>query len=198
MYESAFEVTRRALEECGLPSPMQVHLDWFLGSKTAAKKHFPGIRIKRGVEHMRRNLRHNQSAGSRSMGHNSSSSRQRPVSKKPHLASRSIYAVLNVVSELMWCPTACMLHVCLDAFLCRVRDIWQEVRWHDYFVSTYCLKKKVDESIYGTTEIWQPEWWCGVAAQKPGLHSTQQPAEQMNCALPVVNILSCARLLPAT
>ena len=38
--------------------------DWFDGSRTAAREIYPNIQVRRGIEHMRCNLKSNQTAGS--------------------------------------------------------------------------------------------------------------------------------------
>ena len=105
----------------------------------------------------------------------------RPEAEPPHI-KRSIHAVLNVLAELMWSPTATYLDVCLELFLSRVANVWEEPRFCEYFIQTYCQKHAVEQSVYGQPEIWMPEWWSGVAAQRAGFLSSQQPAEEINCS----------------
>ena len=196
IYQKAFQATKSALTGLGLEKAIrQVHLDWFPGSKTAAKAVFAHCRIKRGMEHLRRNLRKNQASANRKKkrpGAKAAAAKAkakagakrrvaRPEAEPPHI-KRSIYAVLNVLAELMWSPTATYLDVCLELFLSRVANVWEEPRFCEYFIQTYCQKHAVEQSVYGQPEIWMPEWWSGVAAQRAGFLSSQQPAEEINCS----------------
>ena len=92
----------------------------------------------------------------------------------------------------MWAPTAAYVEVCLELFLRRVADVWDESRFRDYFVRVYWQKKDVEKAVYGQKQIWLPEWWSGVSAERPGFLSSQQPAEEINCSLNSVgNVRVC-------
>ena len=149
-----------------------------------------------------RNLRTNQASGCRKMNKRPQTlavpkRAPRPgvqrgsgkLAAKPHLKSRSIYAALNVLSELMFAPTASYVHVGLSAFLYRVRCGWEEEAWAAYFEKTYCARRPVDKDKYATENIFCPDWWSGASAQEPGFPSTQQPAEQMNCSSSMLTTL---------
>ena len=60
----------------------------------------------------------------------------RPAPEPPHI-KRSIYVVLNVLSELMWSPAATYLDVCLELFLRRVANALEELRFCEYSIQTY-------------------------------------------------------------
>ena len=138
IYGKAFDVTKAALSKWQLPEVIQVHLDWFPGSRSSAKAHFPHVRVKRGMEHLRRNLLHNQGPKKKKKNKTRSPKakavsqrrargfdRPEPDRVAPKL-NRNIYSVLNVLSELMWAPTAAYVEVCLELFLRRVADVLDE------------------------------------------------------------------------
>ena len=152
IYSKAFRACREALQAWGLPcAPKQMHLDWFPGSKSACLAHWPGTKIKRGIEHLRRNLRTNHNSGpSRAKAQQDAAARPKQAAKakakacaararealpKPHLKSgRSIYAVLNVVAEIMFAPTRSYAHIVLEAFVRTMTEVWMEVEFAKYFV----------------------------------------------------------------
>jgi len=209
IYVKAFRACREALEAWGLNCvPKQMHLDWFSGSKTACLARWPHIKVRRGIEHLRRNLRSNHSAG-QSRARNQQDAAEpaakaraaQPVAKaraaqsaakaraarvreappKPHLKSgRSIYAVLNVVAEIMFAPTRSYVHIALEAFVKTMREVWMEAEFADYFVQTYCVRSAVDAGKYGAAWLYTPEWWCGTFSGEPGFPSSQQTIEEMN------------------
>ena len=65
IYGRMLVALRDGLAARGLPMPSSVSLDWFDGSRIASASTFPRIQLRCGVEHMRRNLKSNQSAGTR-------------------------------------------------------------------------------------------------------------------------------------
>ena len=65
IYGRMLVALRDGLAARGLPMPSSISLDWFDGSRIASASTFPRIQLRCGVEHMRRNLKSNQSAGTR-------------------------------------------------------------------------------------------------------------------------------------
>ena len=173
--------------------------DWSDQSRGAAAEVFPGVPLRRGIEHLKRNLRNNQSQGKRgprkSKAKVSAAGKAKAKPKAtakakalprpaPHLKSRSIWAAINVITEIMYMPSQAMMHIALDCFLDWVRLQWGEQLWHDYFVREYVDKCHVDSRAFGRQELFLPHWWSGAGTcrhwDQPGHPASQQAAEQQN------------------
>ena len=107
------QVVAEALRDYGLPEPSTCHMDWFAGSLTAARRVWPNVKTRRGVEHCRRNVIKNDRQGKRKP---LSSTKKKSSAKKlraraPHLTSRSIFAWLRLQSALVFMTTRTMSHL---------------------------------------------------------------------------------------
>ena len=159
--------------------------DWSDKSKAAAAEIFPGVPLRRGIEHLKRNLRSNQTQGKRGPRKSKAKALAKAQAKAkalprpaprpaPHLSSRSIWAAINVITEIMYMPSKTMMHVALECFLDWVRLQWGEQQWHDYFVREYvdrCTLSDADQRTFGRRELFMPHWW----RQLPALESTRTP-----------------------
>ena len=65
VYARAFYILKEELARAGLGEPRQINLDWGAAGRRAAREVFPSAVIVSDLEHMRRNLRKNQTAGKR-------------------------------------------------------------------------------------------------------------------------------------
>ena len=159
IYVKMFEALKKAFHDRDLPIPVQVGLDWFDGSRAAARQVYPGIQVRRGVEHMRRNLKNNQTRGRRGPRPRRAKAKAQPKRRQrrpraaaperapapPHLQHRPIWAALALVANLLFVPTCSMLHLCLTAVLDRIRRVWQEsgyiffVKFRAYFLDIYTV-----------------------------------------------------------
>ena len=172
--------------------------DWSDKSKAAAAEIFPGVPLRRGIEHLKRNLRSNQTQGKRGPRKSKAKALAKAQAKAkalprpaprpaPHLSSRSIWAAINVITEIMYMPSKTMMHVALECFLDWVRLQWGEQQWHDYFVREYvdrCTLSDADQRTFGRRELFMPHWWSGAGNcrrwNQPGHPASQQAAEQQN------------------
>ena len=201
-YDRAFEELAAELRKRELPDPSQVHLDWFHSSKTAARRVWPAILCRRGNEHLRRNLLRNQARGTRkpkrpggAQAHAKANAKARPdrfrareavrrqQKRAPHLTTRSIWAFLNIHARLVFCPSATYFHVCLSAVISRIREVWGDSNWADYFLKEYCAQKSCNPAIYGVSTMWAADWYSGPSAApewQPMPPSSQQAPEQFN------------------
>ena len=101
-----------------IAAPQQVNLDWFSGSKSAAEKAWGNrIKFKRGNEHLRRNLKTNQSAAVRTQKKKAKAkgkAKARPRRQQrmpqqdedkrpPHMEGGKLWAFLGLHSRLILC-----------------------------------------------------------------------------------------------
>ena len=181
-----------------IAAPQQVNLDWFSGSKSAAEKAWGNrIKFKRGNEHLRRNLKTNQSAAVRTQKKKAKAkgkAKARPRCQQrmpqqdedkrpPHMEGGKLWAFLGLHSRLIFAPSESFFHVCMEAVLNRARAQWNEPSWCSYFEKWYMSSKKVDEQVFGEGKILTADWWSGVGSSheyQPLPPASQQPAEQMN------------------
>ena len=169
--------------------------DWSEKCKAAAASVFPGIPLRRGIEHLKRNLRSNQSQGKRGPRKSRAKAAAKSKAKAkalpraaprpaPHLGSRSIWAAINVIAEIMYMPSQAMVHLALECFLDWVRLQWGEQLWHDYFVREYVDRCTLEKQTFGRQELFMPHWWSGAGISRrwdePGHPASQQAAEQQN------------------
>ena len=108
-FERTFSALKAELAAQNIVEPYQIHMDWTPAGKAAATKVFPKARPRRSLQHLRRNLRRNDSKGKRppvarkpkkpaqagkSRGGSGSAGSLKPPKQKlaPHLQTRSIWA----------------------------------------------------------------------------------------------------------
>lgn len=168
-FERTFSALKAELAAQNIVEPCQIHMDWTPAGKAAATKVFPKARPRRSLQHLRRNLRRNDSKGKRppvarkpkkpaqagkSRGGSGSAGSLKPPKKKlaPHLQTRSIWAFLNHHTALICVPTHPMLHVLLEAVLKRIEMKWNEPTWVKYFQEVYAPMKPVSKEIYKVEE----------------------------------------------
>jgi len=166
-YSAGFE---KLHAEWGIPSPSQVHLDWFSSSKKAAQRVWPRAVVCRSIQHLRRNLLRNHRKGRRpphprkkktkdhadSRRNRRNCSQPRLGEKKPklapHLKERSIFAFFDLFNRLMLVPSLSMHHLLLEIVLRRISNVWGDTSWVQYFEEQYCSKKRVDAELYGVDQ----------------------------------------------
>ena len=153
IYKKAFTVLKEVLAEYSLPEPQQMHTDWHQASKAATLEVFPKARLRRSLQHMRRNL---AGKGERPPIPRPKDAARRTTRKPratpfPHLRGRSIWAFLHIHSQLIWAPTLSMFHCCMDAVLKRAKSAsgWANETWAGYLEKTYLRKHAVNEGTYG-------------------------------------------------
>ena len=169
-YSAGFEKLHAELIEWGIPSPSQVHLDWFSSSKKAAQRVWPRAVVCRSIQHLRRNLLRNHRKGRRpphprkkktkdhadSRRNRRNCSQPRLGEKKPklapHLKERSIFAFFDLFNRLMLVPSLSMHHLLLEIVLRRISNVWGDTSWVQYFEEQYCSKKRVDAELYGVDQ----------------------------------------------
>lgn len=202
IYGRMLVALRDGLAARGLPMPSSISLDWFDGSRIASASTFPRIQLRFGVEHMRRNLKSNQSAGTRpprqaapkAAGRGRARAQAKPKAKAkakarpPHLeGNRPIWAVLALVRCLLFVPTDSMLHVFLTVILDRIRRVWLENRWAAYWEKEYLCWRDVPMETYGVARLFTALWWSGLGSckgfQSVGHPSSQQTAEAANAKM---------------
>lgn len=169
-YSAGFEKLHAELIEWGIPSPSQVHLDWFSSSKKAAQRVWPRAVVCRSIQHLRRNLLRNHRKGRRpphprkkktkdhadSRRNRRNCSQPRLGEKKPklapHLKEKSIFAFFDLFNRLMLVPSLSMHHLLLEIVLRRISNVWGDTSWVQYFEEQYCSKKRVDAELYGVDQ----------------------------------------------
>ena len=115
-FERSFSALKAELAAQNIVEPSQIHMDWTAAGKAAATKVFPKARLRRSLQHLRRNLRRNDTKGKRppvaknpkkqtqsgkSRGGSAGSLKPRKQKLAPHLQTRSIWAFLNQHTALI-------------------------------------------------------------------------------------------------
>ena len=198
LYQRGFETLRDALVRKNIVAPEQVNLDWFSGSRSAAERAWGHrVNFKRGNEHLRRNLKTNQSAATKTTKRKAkakakgkarprrrqSMPKQDEDKRPPHMESGKLWAFLGLQSRLIFAPSESFFHVCMEAVLNRARIQWNEASWCSYFEKWYMSNKTVDEKVLAEGQILTAHWWSGAGSShqyQPLPPPSQQPAEQMN------------------
>jgi len=137
-------------------APEQVNLDWFSGSRSAAERAWGHrVNFKRGNEHLRRNLKTNQSAATKTTKRKAkakakgkarprrrqSMPKQDEDKQPPHMEGGKLWAFLGLQSRLIFAPSESFFHVCMEAVLNRARIQWNEPSWCSYFEKWYMSNK---------------------------------------------------------
>ena len=117
-----------------IAEPQQINLDWFSGSRSAAEKAWGRrIKYKRGNEHLRRNLKSNQSQALKSQKRRSKATAKAKAKARrryqqrmpqgdedkrpPHMEGGKLWAFLGLHSRLIFAPSESFFHVCMEAVL---------------------------------------------------------------------------------
>ena len=198
-YLNAFRALAEALKRHGLPEPAQVSSDYFPGIKNAAAEVWPSAKLIHDIWHMRRNLLKNQRQATskkrlRAEGlercvqkkQKKQKSSKKPLPKlPPHLKHRPIWAFIRLLDYMAWLPTKAMFHIVAATVFARVRHVWGDGDFIDYFCDQYMVQIKEPEGSPSRCEwVWSARWWAGISSRAAmGQPPTQQPAESMNSKL---------------
>ena len=150
--------------------------------------------LRRGLEHMRRNLGRVGGRKQRRAPAAKAKAARRPKARpkanvlqprlSPALKSRSVWAVLSVLAHVIYMPSRTMVHLVMEHFLIWIRDEWGEPAFASYFQREYLREQEVREDRYGRRTLLWADWWSGAGNTHswdcPGHPASQQAAEQAN------------------
>ena len=165
VYDLALTKLKDELGRRGLPTLRQLGMDHFPGIADKYRELYPAGQVKQGLGHMLQNLRKYQMPRHRL--------------SVPRLHSHSLGVIRAHIHATSTLATKTMFHLAWKVTHQRIRHVWDDAKWSDYFLRTYHQHEDVEEQNFGTCALITATWHFGMCA--PGLRGhgpSQQPPEQ--------------------
>ena len=138
------------LQRLQLPHVSQIGTDWAPGLGRVVRASMPRCVWVPDIDHMFKN-----------MAKTNLVEESGEMVRVPRLKSRDIRVVHKYMDMLAMLPTTSLFLVTLRVFLDRIKNGWQEVEFHDFFVKQYLYKARVQEATFGVEEVLAARWYYG-------------------------------------
>ncbi|CAE7353151.1 unnamed protein product [Symbiodinium microadriaticum] len=138
------------LQRLRLPHVSQIGTDWAPGLGRVVQASMPRCVWVPDMDHMFKN-----------MSKTNLVEENGETVRVPRLKSRDIRVVQKYMDMLAMLPTTSLFLVTMRVFLDRMKNGWQEVEFHDFFVKQYLYKASVPEATFGVQEVLSARWYYG-------------------------------------